>query len=79
MLDEWNFCESLKAQGVRISLIGMPDFDPQKYHRRSTCLKGYDYSTPGAYFVTVVTHGREMILGEIVEAVHEPPQPEQNS
>jgi len=42
-------------------------FDPQKHHRRSIRLKGYDYTQPGAYFITVVTHDRECLFGEIVE------------
>jgi REP element-mobilizing transposase RayT len=29
-------------------------------------LAGYDYSLSGAYFVTVCTHGRECLFGEIV-------------
>ncbi len=41
-------------------------FDPQKYHRRSIRLKGYDYSQAGIYYVTIVTQGRECIFGEIV-------------
>lgn len=41
-------------------------FDPQKHHRRSIRLKGYDYSQPGAYFVTVVAYQRECLFGEIV-------------
>ena len=43
-----------------------PKFDPQKHHRRSIRLKEYDYSQAGAYFVTIVTHGRECLFGEIV-------------
>lgn len=74
MLDLKIFRASLWAQSVRISPIGMPNFDPQKHHRRSIRLKGFDYSQPGAYFVTMVTYGREMILGKIVRAVHEPPR-----
>jgi hypothetical protein len=35
-------------------------------HRRSIRLKEYDYSTPGAYFVTVVTHGYKCIFGKII-------------
>jgi putative transposase len=35
------------------------------YGRKSIRLKGYDYSTPGYYFVTICTHKRENILGEI--------------
>ncbi|MBL8091739.1 MAG: hypothetical protein JNJ43_15490 [Anaerolineales bacterium] len=41
-------------------------FDPQKHHRKSIRLKGYDYSSEGAYFVTIVVHGRECLFGEIV-------------
>ena len=40
-------------------------YDPSKHHRRSIRLKGYDYTTPGAYFVTIVTHHRECLFGEI--------------
>jgi len=38
--------------------------DPSK-HRRSIRLKDYDYTTAGAYFVTIVTHGRKCLFGEI--------------
>ena len=34
--------------------------------RKPTRLKGYDYSSAGAYFVTVCTQNRECILGNIV-------------
>jgi REP element-mobilizing transposase RayT len=40
-------------------------YDPQKHHRRSIRLKGWDYSRPGAYFVTVCTQNRECLFGEI--------------
>jgi REP element-mobilizing transposase RayT len=42
-------------------------FEPQKHHRRSIRLQGYDYSQAGAYFVTIVTVGRECLFGEIVD------------
>jgi putative transposase len=42
-------------------------FDPQKHHRRSIRLKDYDYASEGAYYVTIVTQGRECLFGEIVE------------
>ncbi len=42
-------------------------YDPDKHHRRSIRLKGYDYRWAGAYFVTVCTHNRECLLGEIVD------------
>ncbi len=41
-------------------------FEPDKYHRRSIRLQGYDYSQSGAYFVTICTHGQECILGEVI-------------
>lgn len=41
-------------------------FDPARHHRRSIRLKGYDYASEGAYFVTIVTQGREYLFGEIV-------------
>jgi len=43
------------------------NFDPQKHHRRSIRLKGYDYSQPGGYFVTIVSWQRECLFGEIVD------------
>ncbi len=41
-------------------------YDPQRHHRRSIRLPGYDYTRAGAYFVTLVTHDRECLFGEIV-------------
>ncbi len=34
--------------------------------RKPTRLKGYDYSTPGMYFITICTHNRNCILSNIV-------------
>ncbi len=42
-------------------------FDPKIHHRRSIRLKGYDYRQAGGYFVTLVTQGREMMFGEVVD------------
>jgi putative transposase len=36
-----------------------------KQNRKNIRLKEYDYSQPGAYFVTIVTHGRECLFGAI--------------
>ena len=43
---------------------------------KATRLKGYDYSTPGMYFVTICTHNRQCILSEITvgEGFHALPQ-----
>ena len=42
-------------------------YNSDRHHRRSIRLKGYDYSRPGAYFVTICTHNRECLFGEIVD------------
>ena len=41
-------------------------FDPNKHHRRSIRLQGYDYSHAGSYYVTIVTYQRDCLFGEIV-------------
>ena len=41
-------------------------FDPHKYHRRSIRLLNYDYSQPGAYYITIVTWHRESLFGRVV-------------
>ena len=42
-------------------------YDPQKHHRRSIRLKNYDYASPGAYFVTIVTHRRQCLFGNVMD------------
>ncbi|MEX0269032.1 hypothetical protein AB3R30_07810 [Leptolyngbyaceae cyanobacterium UHCC 1019] len=42
-------------------------YNPAKHHRRSIRLKGYDYSSPGAYFITICTHQRDCLFGEIAD------------
>ncbi|NIN69935.1 MAG: transposase [Anaerolineae bacterium] len=39
----------------------------ERHRRRIVRLKGYDYSRPGAYYVTVCTHLRSCLLGEVAE------------
>jgi REP element-mobilizing transposase RayT len=41
-------------------------YNPNRHHRKSIRLKGYDYSQPGAYFVTICTQNRECLFGEII-------------
>ena len=43
-------------------------YDPEKHHRRSIRLPEYDYSQPGAYFVTICTQNRPCLFGEVVTA-----------
>ena len=50
----------------------MSRFDPEKHHRRSIRLPGYDYAQPGAYFVTICTRRREGLLGAIVNGTVQP-------
>lgn len=40
-------------------------YNPDDHHRRSIRLKGYDYSHPGAYFVTICTQDRAVLFGEV--------------
>ncbi len=42
-------------------------YNPDKHHRRSIRLKGYDYTQPGAYFITACTHRWGTIFGEIID------------
>jgi len=42
-------------------------YNPENQHRRSNRLRGYDYSQPGYYFVTLCTKNREYLFGEIKE------------
>lgn len=43
--------------------------EPERHHRRSIRLKGYDYSRAGAYFVSVCTHDRICLLGDVISGV----------
>ncbi len=44
-------------------------YDPDKHHRRSIRLKGYDYSQAGYYFVTICCYQRQCLFGDIVDGV----------
>jgi REP element-mobilizing transposase RayT len=44
----------------------MNKYNPDIHHRRSIRLKGYDYAQAGLYFITICTHNRECIFGEII-------------
>ena len=43
--------------------------------RKRNRLENWDYSSTGAYFITICTFGRETILGRAVGAIHESPAP----
>ena len=41
------------------------NYNPEKHHRRSIRLKGYDYTREGAYYFTICCHQRRCLLGGI--------------
>ncbi|HMU63804.1 MAG TPA: hypothetical protein PKD35_03870 [Nitrosomonas sp.] len=43
--------------------------NPTSHRRKSIRLQGYDYSQAGLYFITVCTHNRVPLFGEIVDGV----------
>ena len=42
-----------------------------RYHRRSIRLPNYDYTKNGMYFITICTHNRECLFGDVVGGVME--------
>ncbi len=42
------------------------EYDPPHGHRPSIRLSGYDYSLPGAYFITICSQNRKYLFGDIV-------------
>ena len=40
-------------------------FNPAIHHRKSIRIKGYNYAQDGAYFVTICTHNRHRLFGDI--------------
>ena len=45
----------------------MTYYDSQKHHRRSIRLKGWDYSNPGHYFVTIDLKNRKCLFGKVID------------
>ncbi len=45
----------------------LPRMPAKSHHRQSVRLKQYDYGQVGAYFVTICTHERECVFGEIID------------
>ncbi|MFV9506215.1 MAG: transposase [Oscillochloridaceae bacterium umkhey_bin13] len=40
-------------------------YDPSSHRRRSIRLTGYDYTAPGAYYLTIMVYHREQIFGRV--------------
>jgi putative transposase len=58
--------------GVKYNLVAQINhsrFDPQNHTRKSIRIKEYDYTQPGAYFVTIVTFQRDCLFGEIKDEI----------
>ncbi len=45
----------------------MKKYNPDIHHRRSIRLREYDYSQPGAYFITICTQNRTCLFGNVVD------------
>lgn len=43
-------------------------YDTDRHNRKSIRLKGYDYSQNGGYFVTICTHNKQCLFGDIVNS-----------
>jgi hypothetical protein len=41
----------------------------KKVHRRSIRLPEYDYTQPGAYFVTIRTYQHRRLFGQVIDGV----------
>jgi len=48
----------------RAGSLGYVTFNRNIHHRRSIRLTKYDYASPGYYFVTICTEGRDLTLAE---------------
>jgi len=52
---------------IRPNLIARMTANSSLHHRRSIRLKGYDYTSEGGYFITLVTYQRLPLFGDVVE------------
>jgi putative transposase len=43
------------------------EHNSERHRRKSIRIKDYDYSQAGAYFVTICTHNRECLFGEVAD------------
>lgn len=43
----------------------MRSYDPDRHHRRSIRLRGHDYATPRAYFITICVQDRRCVFGAV--------------
>ena len=57
-------CDSFPAGDRHCVAVGLDD--ARRTNRRSVRLSAFDYRSPGAYFVTIVTNNRDCALGAVV-------------
>ena len=50
-----------------MNMYTKPKYDPERHHRRSIRLFGYDYSCEGLYFITICCHDKLCLFGEIID------------
>ena len=65
----WRYSPTYPSHGTCKAMNPPNQKTPDFHHRRSIRLKEFDYSLPGAFFVTICTHQREHLFGEIVNEV----------
>ena len=54
---------------LRFPIVNVMSYDPEKHHRRSIRLKGFDYSRSAIYFVTICVQNRECLFGTVSQEV----------
>ncbi len=60
------FTVVLGLRGLLDTGFAMP-FNPNRHHRQSLRLRGYDYARAGVYFLTICAQSREPLFGRVVE------------
>jgi len=45
----------------------MDKYDPDIHHRRSIRLPGFDYTQDGAYSITICTHEKQCLFGDVID------------
>jgi putative transposase len=65
--DVTHYPKSGHDNAVSLQYFHAMPYDPQQHHRRSVRLKGYDYTQPGVYYITICTNRRQCIFGDVID------------
>jgi len=57
----------MQEMHIAFGTYGIMKYNPDIHHRRSIRLRNYDYSLPGAYFLTVCTEDRACLFGNVAD------------